>query len=985
MNSRVRQPFRSPISRLGMAVLATVALGAQSGCTREFFREWANQDVSEAIFEKSRDPRWRLDIFSVEPPALSRFADPYDPDVPPAPPDDYASEALSPAPQWPDNRLLVPVEGTGYLDLMESWRINTTRDKPEGPATRDLGSPVPDGMLGGRAEPVIPPPPSDTNQPPFSTPPLPSTTPGGTPRSGTPPPPVPMPPADNARPPGTTNRPAATNLPDAPIGPMSLRRANPGTNRVVMSPTSGTGTPPSNPPATAAGRTLAQSRTRDTGVRRTAMQQPQPDTPNAPAPIPPGAPPTTGDSTIAPPGGPEPGQRRPDSELDDLRRRFNPRPDLTPEDYQASERKMAELEGLTKLSDINFNENEESGLRREDTPYTLTVDQAFRLALINSRVYQFQLENVYLNALTVTLQRFQFQPNFYAGMSPITAPLSQGGAGGPGGGFPGLNPANRFTYATRATGTPVSALSIGTVAGVGKAFSAGGKLVMGFANQVVFNFIGKHSAQPTVNSSLPLSFVQPFLAGGGRAVNLEPLTSAERGLLYSVRNFALFRQQFTVAMLVGGTIQNFGQANASLGFTGGGNSDPTVGFVNLVEDLQLVENNRRNVATFAHLYKVFNELKEGESSGLTQLQVDQVSTNVQQARSGYLNARNTYRNDLDSFKMQMGLPPDTPIVPDRTLTNSFKDTFLALDEWGTNMKRDLADLPKFADRLPVLQDVVLDGRSVLRVALLEKEAYDGSYFYEQNLEDVLLAGERLGMEHRLDLMNTRGALYDSWRQIRVTANALKGVFDLQLSNQFVTPTTTTNPFGFVDQAKNFSLVMNAELPLIRMAQRNNFRNALILYQRQRRALQNTEDAIKNLIRQDIRNVIISYLQYEIAKRNFILQARVKDQSFEQIVAPAAAGAGGNVANAAAQTQNLLTAQNQLINQENNLVSTWLSYQSNRLALYRDLGTLPYDEWEAYRELFPAESTGGSGSGYATRDEGPSRLTASSAAEVVRRP
>ena len=110
-------------------------------------------------------------------------------------------------------------------------------------------------------------------------------------------------------------------------------------------------------------------------------------------------------------------------------------------------------------------------------------------------------------------------------MSPVTAPLSQGGTGG--GGFPGLNPANTFKYSTRATGLPASGLSLGTVAGVGKAFGAGGKLVMGFANQVVFNFIGKNAAQPSVQSSLPLSFVQPFLAGGGRAVTLEPLTQAD--------------------------------------------------------------------------------------------------------------------------------------------------------------------------------------------------------------------------------------------------------------------------------------------------------------------------------------------------------------------------------------------------------------------------------------------------------------------------
>jgi hypothetical protein len=111
------------VFRLGVgAVLAALAVGPQGGCTREFYREWANQDVSEAVFEKSRDPRWRIDMWSVEPPALSRFADPYDPEAPPAPPDDVATEALSPVPQWPSNRLIVPVEGTGYVELLEYWQ-----------------------------------------------------------------------------------------------------------------------------------------------------------------------------------------------------------------------------------------------------------------------------------------------------------------------------------------------------------------------------------------------------------------------------------------------------------------------------------------------------------------------------------------------------------------------------------------------------------------------------------------------------------------------------------------------------------------------------------------------------------------------------------------------------------------------------------------------------------------------------------------------
>src|SRR3954447_26075590 len=109
----------APPARPGRARIAVVALAlvapACTGCGREYFRQWADQDVSEAVFEKTRDPRWSMNLFSIEPPALSRFAYPYDPDRPPAPPDDYAAEALSPVPQWPIFRLLTPAEGTGYL------------------------------------------------------------------------------------------------------------------------------------------------------------------------------------------------------------------------------------------------------------------------------------------------------------------------------------------------------------------------------------------------------------------------------------------------------------------------------------------------------------------------------------------------------------------------------------------------------------------------------------------------------------------------------------------------------------------------------------------------------------------------------------------------------------------------------------------------------------------------------------------------------
>jgi len=938
MRTRDGWPTHSPAARVRAAALLALAVGLQSGCGREFFREWANQDVSEAVFEKSRDPRWRLDMFSIEPPALARFTDPYDPDRPPAPPDDRAAEALAPVPQWPDNRLIIPPEGTGYLDMLEAWQ----RNRP--PAARTNRRTA----VGFGPPAAAPSPPAPGTPSPFATPPAP-------------------------------------NPPTAPVGPAAPGAApNSGPDGGAMTPMSSTGARPATPTdrgavAVAAGPgggagakrptdpTRAQTRPRDPGVTLAAFQQtgiPLPSTPPAGAGTE-GFPPAR--DIKVPPIGMDPA---PDVEQD-LSAPVNPRRDQTPEQYRASEAMASELAGILVPRAVEFDEAEAAGLPAESTPYVLTMNQAFTLALINSRVYQFQLENVYLAALSVTLQRFAFTPQLYAGLTPTTGVL--------GGGLPAPILANSFNYSTRETGQQISNLNIGTMAGFGKLFDSGAKLIAGFANQVVFNFIGKNSFQPTVRSYLPLTLVQPFLRGGGRAVTLEQLTLAERNLLYAVRSFAKFRQEFTVATLVGGSITNFGSSVTSLGFSGGGNNDPTTGFLNVVEDVQLIENDRRNIAAYEQLVTVYKELIQGESSGLSQLQLDQVESGLQGAKQGFIRDRTQYRLDLDSFKMQMGLPPDTPIIPDRSITQPFRDVFDAVDEWQRNPRRDLKDLPSFAEKLPQLEDIVVDGRSVLGVYPMEDKTR-GVANTEEGLEDVLLAAERIAMEHRLDLMNQRALLYDAWRAIKVAANALQGVLNVSLTNQFLTPPTTTNPFGFVDQAKQFSLVLNAELPLVRMAERNNFRTALLNYQRQRRALQNFEDSIKLNLRTEIRSLQTTYLNYEILKRNFILTIRQKDQAFEQIIAPPQGAAGAGNTNAALQTTNLVNFQQSLLNIENQLVSTWYQYQSTRLQIYRDLGTLPYDEWEAFHELFPAEPVGDAAA--APSDAGTARAPAPGAAAAV---
>ena len=106
------------------------------------------------------------------------------------------------------------------------------------------------------------------------------------------------------------------------------------------------------------------------------------------------------------------------------------------------------------------------------------------LALMNARFYQFNLEQVYLAALPVTLQRFAFEPQFYGSLGPVTGvPQNGSGAGGSFPSTPGVAATSGlgYTYATRyGPNGQISALNIGTVAGFGKLFSSGGQLLMGF-------------------------------------------------------------------------------------------------------------------------------------------------------------------------------------------------------------------------------------------------------------------------------------------------------------------------------------------------------------------------------------------------------------------------------------------------------------------------------------------------------------------------
>jgi hypothetical protein len=223
---------------------------------------------------------------------------------------------------------------------------------------------------------------------------------------------------------------------------------------------------------------------------------------------------------------------------------------------------------------------------------------------------------------------------------------------------------------------------------------------------------------------------------------------------------------------------------------------------------------------------------------------------------------------------------------------------------------------------------------------------------EQALEVV----QRASLRQRLDLMNVRGQLVDAWRKIRVTANSLLGVLNVDYHIDASSPLGGARPFDIGGSTTSHQLIFNWQLPLVRIVQRNNYRGCLINYQQARRSLMNQEDTVVFNVRLELRNLRQTAQNYEqIQKRQIelaYLQVDQALQAFSQPQAPPGPAAVPNlvgptapapqVGDPAALTTQLLTTQNSLLSAQNDLYSTWIGFLTGRMNFYRDLGIMPLD-------------------------------------------
>ena len=219
----------------------------------------------------------------------------------------------------------------------------------------------------------------------------------------------------------------------------------------------------------------------------------------------------------------------------------------------------------------------------------------------------------------------------------------------------------------------------------------------------------------------------------------------------------------------------------------------------------------------------------------------------------------------------------------------------------------------------------------------------------------------LGLENRLDLMNARARVTDAWREVELRKQELRSSLDLTVEGRLSGP-GDQRPFNFASNANNYDFGLEFDTPLDQIAERNAYRNAQIEYQQARRTYMLAEDNVKRDVRSSWRQLQVLAKNLETAKRAVRIAALQYDVAVEQSNAPATGGGQ----NAGVRGRNLLDALGRVLDTQNSLIGFFVDYETNRLTLARDMGTMTIGEdgvWEdpLYRRvvsggtLFPLRS------------------------------
>lgn len=330
---------------------------------------------------------------------------------------------------------------------------------------------------------------------------------------------------------------------------------------------------------------------------------------------------------------------------------------------------------------------------------------------------------------------------------------------------------------------------------------------------------------------------------------------------------------------------------------------------------------------FANLEAVFDERMAGMSS---EMERERLDYDVRRDRTLFDEA--VYQ--LEEISREAGQ------IAERS--NDRQVPIDVVKDWVLQIKLHQEDLLKTVQSLQAVQ-------IGLRVEVVELQSYP--YSMEQSVD--------LALENRLDLKNARADVMDARRQIEVAANALKSVLDLEFAGDFRTPALgafNTDPFDFTGDLSDLNVGLSFDTPIDQIQERNVYRQAIVNYQRARRRFMLFEDQVKQDVRVAWRQMDVLSRNLETARQALRISVAQFDSAVEQAFEPARVGQSVS-RGTGLQGQNIQRALDSILRAQNNIIGIWVSYEQNRLNIFRDMGIMDVGPDNVWNDPFYREWAG----------------------------
>jgi len=504
-----------------------------------------------------------------------------------------------------------------------------------------------------------------------------------------------------------------------------------------------------------------------------------------------------------------------------------------------------------------------------EEPITFTLLESLQVAARNSFSYQTQKEEIFRTASLLDLERDLFRDFFTQEMESLVSTDNSG---------------DRTVSGARQS----SVSDLSRTLKNGATFTA--QLAVDLANLLTLGGASSLGLKADASVSVPL------LRGSGAHIVTEPLTQAERDVLYAIWEFERFKRTFAVII--------------------------ASEYLEVLQGLDEVANEEANYRRV--IMSVRRSRRLADSGDMDVIQMDQAVQDELRARNRWILAMQSYERSLDEFKVLLGLPVDANIELDRGELSKLVEV----------VSENIVDLSRF----------VIDPNEEVPSAdapiELEQPSQEGAGPYEI---DRTLA-MRLALENRLDLRVAQEKVFDAQRAVVIFADWLGAELTLfgkaSAGDRRIVSSATSNDARINLNEAAYSTWLTLDLPLERVAARNDYRNSLIGLELAVRNVGSLEDQVKLDVRNRLRALQSTRESLQIQARSVqVAQKRVRSTNL-------------SLEAGRAKIRDILEAQEALLSAQNALTAAVINYRLTELELQRDIGLLKVNEKGLWQEFNP---------------------------------